>query len=62
MRKVFFIVDEYDKKSLYPMLVKCYHHVHPPVDDENALVEERVIEKYILHIFKMIVSTNESIT
>jgi hypothetical protein len=33
------------------MLVKCYHHVHPLVDDESAFVEERVIENYILHIF-----------
>jgi hypothetical protein len=23
------IVDEYDKTTLYPMFVKCYHHLHP---------------------------------
>ncbi len=23
------IMDEYDKKTLYPMLLKCYHHLHP---------------------------------
>ncbi len=23
------IVKEYDRKSLYPMLVKCYEHLHP---------------------------------
>jgi hypothetical protein len=23
------IVNEYDKKTLYPMLLKCYHHLHP---------------------------------
>jgi hypothetical protein len=22
-------VEEYDKKTLYPMLLKCYHHLHP---------------------------------
>jgi len=22
-------VDEYDKKTLYPMLLKCYHQLHP---------------------------------
>ncbi len=23
------IVEEYDKKTLYPMLLKGYHHLHP---------------------------------
>ncbi len=23
------IVDEYDKRTLYPMLLKWYHHLHP---------------------------------
>ncbi len=23
------IVDEYDKRILYPMFLKCYHHLHP---------------------------------
>jgi hypothetical protein len=23
------IVDEYDKRTLYPMFLKCYHHLHP---------------------------------
>jgi hypothetical protein len=23
------IMDEYDRKILYPMLSKCYHHLHP---------------------------------
>jgi hypothetical protein len=22
------IVDEYDKRTLYPMLLKCYYHLH----------------------------------
>jgi hypothetical protein len=22
------IVEKYNKKSLYPMLLKCYHHLH----------------------------------
>jgi hypothetical protein len=25
------LVKEYDRKSLYPMLVKCYEHLHPLV-------------------------------
>jgi hypothetical protein len=23
------IVEEYDRQSLYPMLLKCYHYLHP---------------------------------
>jgi hypothetical protein len=23
------IVDEYDRKTLYPMFLKGYHHLHP---------------------------------
>ncbi len=23
------IVEEYDRQSLYPMLLKCYHYSHP---------------------------------
>jgi len=23
------IMDEYDRRTLYPMLLKCYHHLHP---------------------------------
>jgi hypothetical protein len=26
------IVDEYDRKTLYPMLLKCYHHLHPMIE------------------------------
>jgi hypothetical protein len=25
------IVDEYDKSILYPMLLKCYHGLHPMI-------------------------------
>jgi hypothetical protein len=25
------LVEEYDRKSLYPMLVKCHEHLHPLV-------------------------------
>jgi len=27
-----YIVEEYDRKTLYPMLVKLYNHLHPIVD------------------------------
>jgi hypothetical protein len=29
------LVEEYDKKSLYPMLVKCHEHLHPLVRSES---------------------------
>jgi hypothetical protein len=31
------IVEEYDKKSLYPMLLNYYHHLHPLF--ENVIVD-----------------------
>ncbi len=47
------IVEEYDRKTLYPMLLKCYHHLHPLF--ENPCVDEN----YTLDIFEMIPNTNE---
>jgi len=29
------LVEEYGKKSLYPMLVKCHEHLHPLVRSES---------------------------
>jgi len=29
-------VEEYDRKSLYPMLVKCHEHLHPLVRSETT--------------------------
>jgi hypothetical protein len=32
------LVEEYDRKSLYPMLVKCHDHLHPLVRlDRNCV-------------------------
>jgi hypothetical protein len=28
------LVEEYDRKSLYPMLFKCHEHLHPLVRSE----------------------------
>jgi hypothetical protein len=25
------IVNKYDRRTLYPMLLKCYHHLHPMI-------------------------------
>jgi hypothetical protein len=32
------LVEEYDRKSLYPMLVKCHEHLHPLVRSERNFV------------------------
>jgi hypothetical protein len=50
-------VEEYDRKTLYPMLLKCYHHLHPLFENPN--VNQHVDENYTLDIFEMIVNTNE---
>jgi hypothetical protein len=51
------IVEEYDKKTLYPMLLKCHHHLHPLY--RNAIVSKGVDENYNLDIFEMTTNTNE---
>jgi hypothetical protein len=34
------IVKKYDNKLLYPMLKKCYHHLHPLTKNGNVYIEE----------------------
>ncbi len=53
------IVEEYDKKSLFPMLFKCYYHLHPMVEFKRDVVEQKVEEDKSLDIFGMIASINE---
>jgi hypothetical protein len=33
------LVEEYDRKSLYPMLVKCHEHLHSLVRSETNFVD-----------------------
>ncbi len=51
------IVEKYDIKTLYPMLLKCYHHLHSLF--ENAIVDQGFYEDCNLDIFEMTTSTNE---
>ncbi len=53
------IVEEYNSKILYPMLVKCYHHLHPFVDNGSAFTKEKIIENCNLDIFEMTTNMNE---
>jgi hypothetical protein len=52
------IVVEYDNTSLFLMLLKSYHHLHPLSKVESSFVNIR--EKYYsLDIFEMIININE---
>ncbi len=46
------IVEEYDIKSLYPILLKCHHHLHPLAKCESGFVNIGVDEDYSLDIFE----------
>ncbi len=50
------IVENYDRKTLYPML-KCYHHLQPLF--KNTIVDQCVDENCSLNIFELIINTNE---
>jgi hypothetical protein len=45
------IVDEYDKRTLYPMLLKCYHHLHP-LTKFVGCVDQMCDEYFSLDIFQ----------
>jgi hypothetical protein len=34
------IVEEYDRKSLFPMFLKCHHHVHPMVEFKSYFANQ----------------------
>jgi hypothetical protein len=53
------IVEEHNERSLYPMLLKSYHHLHPMVGFENEFVEQIVNADYSLDIFEMASRTSE---
>jgi hypothetical protein len=46
------IVEKYDKKSLFPMFLKCYYHLHPLVEFERGIVEQKVEEDRSLDFLK----------
>ncbi len=52
------IVDEYDRRTLYPMLLKCYHHLHPMIEYVGCV--NQVGDKDLnLVIFQHIASISE---
>jgi hypothetical protein len=52
------IVDEYDKRTSYPMFLKCYHHFHLMTKFVGC-VDQTSDENSNLDIFQHIVSTIE---
>jgi hypothetical protein len=36
------LVEEYDRKTLYPMLVKCHEHLHPLVRLNKNWVDQNI--------------------
>jgi hypothetical protein len=53
------IVEEYDKQSLYPMLLKCYHCLHPIVESKVGCVDQTTNVDFNLDIFEQTPNTNE---
>jgi hypothetical protein len=53
------IVEEYNEKSLYPMLVKCYHYLHLVVRFKSEFIEQTMDVDYSLDIFEMVAIISE---
>jgi len=54
------LVEEYDKKILYLMLVKCHEHLHPFVRLDRNCVDQDIFEQdCILDIFEQTTCTSE---
>ncbi len=54
-----FIVKEYHRKSLQPMFLKCYLHLHLVENYDIESIKHRSYEDSSLDIFEMIASTSE---
>jgi hypothetical protein len=47
------IVEQYDKRALYLMLVKLYNHLHPIEDVASGSTYFNANEDYALYVFQM---------
>jgi hypothetical protein len=52
------IVNKYDRRTVYFMFLKCYHHLHPMIESIGC-VDQTIDEDCGLDIFQQIVSINE---
>jgi hypothetical protein len=48
-----FIVEWYDRRTLYPMLIKSYNHLHLVGDVDSTFTNQDVDKDYGLNIFQM---------
>jgi hypothetical protein len=53
------VVEKYDKKPLYPMLLEFHHHLYSLVKFKSSFDNQGVDEYYILNIFEIITNTSE---
>jgi hypothetical protein len=54
------LIEEYDRKSLYPMLVKCHEHLYSLERLDRNCVDQNIFEQDCsLDIFEQTASTNE---
>ncbi len=53
------IVEEYDKQLLYPMFLKCYHHLHAMTKSRVKCVDQIGDMEYDLDIFEQPPNTSE---
>jgi len=51
-------VDKYDKRTLYPMFLKCYHHLHP-MKESIECVNQTIDENCSMDFFQQIASTSK---
>jgi hypothetical protein len=52
------IATKYDRKSPFPMLLKCYHHLHPLPKTKSSFVN-KFDEDNNLDIFEMVATISE---
>jgi hypothetical protein len=52
------VVDEYDKRTLYPMLLKCYRDLHPMIKFVGC-INQTDDEDFSLDIFQQTALTSE---
>ncbi len=53
------IVEKYDRKYLLPMFLKCDYHLHPLVEFEKDVVDQRVEKDNNLDFIEMDVDLEE---
>jgi hypothetical protein len=56
------IVEKYDNYKKIPMLLRCYYHLHPLVEYERSVIDQRVEKDMNLDIFEMTTNINEPTT